>query len=101
MDIKDEYMHLTYDLAGSQTKNRFRQELLWGISVALDNLTNEDWNAVVFDYVCDIELHYNNRLELHQLKVNKSQKNLMEIIKVLQHLVFFIIMKPLKMLIMI
>lgn len=75
MDIKNEYMHLTYDLAGSQTKNRFRQELLWGISVALDNLTNEDWNAVVFDYVCDIELHYNNRLELHQLKVNKSQKN--------------------------
>lgn len=30
MDIKNEYMHLTYDLAGSQTKNRFRQELLWG-----------------------------------------------------------------------
>ena len=75
MKVRDEYLNLTYDLSGSISKNRFRQELLWGLSKAIDKLDDENWYAVVFDYVCDIELHYNSELELYQVKVNKNQNH--------------------------
>lgn len=75
MKVRDEYLNLTYDLSGSISKNRFRQELLWGLSKAIDKLDDENWYAVVFDYVCDIELHYDSELELYQVKVNKNQNH--------------------------
>ena len=44
MKVRDEYLNLTYDLSGSISKNRFRQELLWGLSKAIDKLDDENLN---------------------------------------------------------
>lgn len=68
MDIAEYYGKLPYELSGSRSKNRFRMELLWGVSVMLDLMKSEEDFSVVFDYVCDVEIHYKNRLEFHQVK---------------------------------
>ena len=70
---KDLYMALPYDLSGSRTKNRFRVELLWGIDKILESFQETDF-TVVFDYVCDIEMHFNDRLELYQVKSRNATK---------------------------
>lgn len=55
MGMKDIYNNLTYDLAGSRTKNRFDFEVLFGIKQLIDNYNKIDDFYVVFDYVCDID----------------------------------------------
>jgi len=73
MNPSDFYMALPYDTSGSRSKNRFRVELLWGISKMLDSYNISDF-TMVFDYVCDIELHINNNFEFYQLKSHKGTK---------------------------
>lgn len=73
MQLNDYYMSLPYDLSGSRTKNRFRIELLWGIIKLLEIYDNDEF-IIVFDYVCDIEIHYNDKLEFYQLKSHKGIK---------------------------
>lgn len=75
MEIKEYYMDLPYDLSGSRSKNRFRAELLWGLDKVLDILQSEKEFAVVFDYKCDFEIHYDNELEFYQIKTRKNGKN--------------------------
>ena len=72
MNVKKYYTTLPYDLAGSRSKNRFRVELLWGISKMLDLMSSDKDFTVVFDYVCDIEIHYKDGLEFYQIKTHKS-----------------------------
>lgn len=67
------YMSLPYDISGSLSKNRFRIELLWGISKMLDIYDSEDF-TVVFDYVCDIEVHLKDGFEFYQIKSHKGDK---------------------------
>lgn len=67
------YMSLPFDLSGSLSKNRFRLELLWGISKMLDIYDCDDF-IMVFDYVCDIEVHLNDGYEFYQLKTHKGDK---------------------------
>lgn len=67
------YMSLPFDVSGSLSKNRFRLELLWGISKMLDIYDCDDF-TIVFDYVCDIEVHLNNGYEFYQLKTHKGEK---------------------------
>lgn len=80
MRYSDYYMNLPLDLAGSRTKNRFRVELLWGISKLIDAYKQYDDYTVVFDFKCDIELHYENGLDFYQVKTknrgNHSLKTL-------------------------
>ncbi len=72
MSFEDAYMSLHNDLSGSISKNRFRVELLWGVSKMFDIFeTNEDF-TVIFDNVCDIELHLPNGKEFYQIKSNKK-----------------------------
>lgn len=83
MEGKSFYMSLPHDLSGSRTKNRFRLELLWGISKILDLIDNEDF-TVVFDYACDIEVHIKNGFEFYQIKTHSgtasyTKKNLTKI----------------------
>ena len=83
MEGKNFYMSLPHDLSGSRTKNRFRLELLWGISKILDLLDNEDF-TVVFDYACDIEIHIKNEFDFYQIKTHSgtssyTKKNLTKI----------------------
>ena len=66
-------MSLPFDVSGSLSKNRFRLELLWGISKMLDIYDQEDF-AVIFDYVCDIEIHTKDGFEFYQLKTHKGDK---------------------------
>lgn len=54
------------------SKNRFRQELCWGISKMFDLFDKEDF-CVVFDYKCDIEIHLNDSIEFYQIKTHKIQ----------------------------
>ena len=62
LGVVDVYTKIPYDLSGSISKNRFRQELCWGISKMFDLFDKEDF-CVVFDYKCDIEIHFNDSIE--------------------------------------
>ncbi|NLI93102.1 MAG: DUF4297 domain-containing protein [Peptococcaceae bacterium] len=73
-------MSLPYDLSGSRSKNRFRLELLWGISKMLDIYNYSDF-AMVFDYVCDIEVHSQTGFEFYQIKTHKGAKAYREKLK--------------------
>lgn len=70
-------MSLPFDVSGSLSKNRFRLELLWGISKMLDLYDSTDF-TMVFDYVCDIEVHTDNGFEFYQLKTHKGDKTYSE-----------------------
>lgn len=73
MNVFDEYMKLSYDLSGSISKNRFRLELLWGASKMFDLFEKDDF-CVVFDYKCDVEIHFTDSFEFYQLKTHKVQE---------------------------
>ena len=67
------YMKLPYDLSGSMAKNRFKNELLWGIHRILELYTDEKKFNMVFDYVCDIEVHWEDeKYEFYQIKTSNS-----------------------------
>lgn len=72
LGVVDVYTKIPYDLSGSISKNRFRQELCWGISKMFDLFDKEDF-CVVFDYKCDIEIHSNDSIEFYQIKTHKIQ----------------------------
>lgn len=70
MDVAEYYEKLPYELSGSISKNRFRIELLWGVSVMLDLMKEDKDFTIVFDYVCDVEIHYQDGFEFHQIKTH-------------------------------
>ena len=72
MDNNEFYQSLPVDLSGSRSKNRFRLELLWGLGKLIDLMDTADDFTVVFDYVCDIEVHLPNGFEFYQLKTHSS-----------------------------
>lgn len=74
MEISEAYKTIPHDLSGSMSKNRFRQEILWGISRMFDLLDEPDVDfCVIFDYKCDIEVHFSNAIEFYQIKSHKVQ----------------------------
>lgn len=74
MDQAKYYMKLKADTSGSRSKNRFRLELLWGISKILELMETVDDFTMVFDYVCDIEVHKEDSFEFYQVKTHKPGK---------------------------
>ena len=68
------YEKLPFDLSGSMSKNRFRNELLWGLGKIFDIYEEEEF-YVVFDYFCDIEVYLKESVEFYQIKTNKNNKN--------------------------
>lgn len=72
MNRQEYYMNLPKDLSGSMSKNRFRLELLWGISKIIDAHKEEDDYTVIFDFKCDIELHRQDEMCFYQIKTMKS-----------------------------
>ncbi len=68
------YQLLPYDLSGSRSKNRFRLELLWGLEKIYDIYKSGKDFCMVFDYVCDIELHLEDSYEFYQLKTSNGAK---------------------------
>lgn len=73
MALSDIYNQIPYDMSGSTSKNRFRQELFWGISKMFDLYSRDDF-CIVFDYKCDVEIHLNDALEFYQIKSHKVQR---------------------------
>ena len=74
--LEDSYLKLPYDLSGSMSKNRFRNEMLWGLEKMFELYkTNQDF-FMVFDYVCDIEAHLDGKIEFFQIKTkfNRTKK---------------------------
>lgn len=66
-------MKLPYDLSGSMAKNRFKNELLWGVHKILELYIDEKKFNMVFDYVCDIEVHWEDgNYEFYQIKTANS-----------------------------
>lgn len=73
MNLSSAYAQLPHDISGSRAKNRFRAELNWGISKMLDIMETSNKNfSIVFDYVCDIEIHFDDTLEFYQIKTKKG-----------------------------
>ncbi len=75
MSIPVYYLSLPHDLSGSRSKNRFRAELLWGVSKMLDLMEEDRDFTMVFDYACDIEVHYENGFEFFQIKTHSRSKS--------------------------
>lgn len=75
MSIPVYYLSLPHDLSGSRSKNRFRAELLWGVSKILDLMEEDCDFTMVFDYACDIEVHYENGFEFFQIKTHGRSKS--------------------------
>lgn len=63
------YNSLPFDLAESRSKNRFRSELLWGI-IKFYSISEEA--IIIFDYFCDIEIHFGEKYEFYQIKTDKE-----------------------------
>ncbi|MDG0029965.1 DUF4297 domain-containing protein [Priestia sp. Y58] len=72
MSLADYYMNLPYDLSGSMAKNRFRNEILWGLKKMLELYRENVEFTVVFDYSCDIEVHKENCFEFYQVKTQNN-----------------------------
>lgn len=75
MNKKEYYMNLPHDLSGSRSKNRFRLELLWGVSRMLELMESAENFTIIFDYVCDIEIHLDEGFEFYQIKTEKEAGN--------------------------
>lgn len=67
-------MGLPYDLSGSRSKNRFRLELLWGVSRMLELMESANDFTIVFDLVCDIEVHLGDCFEFYQVKTHNENQ---------------------------
>ena len=67
-----EYLKLPFDLAGSRSKNRFRNEMLWGLKKIIELHEDDAPYTVVFDYSCDVEVHKDNNFEYYQLKTQND-----------------------------
>ena len=68
------YLNLPAELSGSVAKNRFRWEMLWGLHRIFEVYdTTEDF-TVIFDYVCDVEIHTPNDSTYYQIKTRKNTK---------------------------
>lgn len=72
MDIKEIYTKLPYDTSGSMAKNRFQYEKMFGLIKMFDSYELYEDYTVVFDYVCDIELHTNEKLSFYQIKTKSD-----------------------------
>ena len=75
MNQVEYYMGLPCDLSGSRSKNRFRLELLWGISRMLELMESANDFTIVFDLVCDIEVHLDKGFEFYQIKTHKESQS--------------------------
>ena len=70
MDCAITYQSLPIDMSGSISKNRFRNEILWGLSLIYQlYLEGKDF-CVIFDNRCDIEQLDNDQLTFYQLKTS-------------------------------
>ncbi|MDF2855591.1 dsDNA nuclease domain-containing protein [Enterococcus durans] len=61
------------DYAGARSKNRFRFEIYWGLDKLLKEMTVSQNFYMIFDYVCDIEIHFSDHYEFYQVKTKNGK----------------------------
>ena len=67
-----DYMEFEADYAGSRSKNRFKFEVYWGLSKFLEIIKHNKNFTMIFDYVCDIEIHHKDCYEFYQVKTTNA-----------------------------
>lgn len=75
MSLSEYYSNLPYDLAGARSKNRFKNELLWGFKKMLEIYKKDIDFTIVFDYCCDIEIHKEDGFEFYQVKTQNDNNS--------------------------
>ena len=73
MGIDEAYLNYQADVSGARSKNRFSFEIYWGIDKFLHELAISSDFTMVFDYVCDIEIHHPDRFEFFQVKTKNAK----------------------------
>ena len=73
--LADTYSRIPHDLSGSMSKNRFRQELFWGISKMFDLFDRENFcfvftTSAMSKYILAIPL---NSIKFYQIRTHKVQ----------------------------
>lgn len=78
MALEDVYKTFYHDNSGSISKNRFGYEMAVGIEKMIEHYDMYDDYSIVFDYVCDVEFHYENKensiMKFYQVKTRDSIK---------------------------
>src|SRR5690606_20377193 len=59
----------------SRSKNRFKNELLWGFKKMLEIYKKDIDFTIVFDYCCDIEIHKEDGFEFYQVKTQNDNNS--------------------------
>lgn len=72
MNIRSIYNLLPYDTTGSMVKNRFQYEKMFGLLKMYESYELFENYTIVFDYVCDIELHTDEKLSFYQIKTKND-----------------------------
>lgn len=82
MSLVTSYTNLSVDSSGSISKNRHRNEILWGLTQIFDLYKSEKDFAVIFDNKCDIEIVLDDLISFYQVKTGDEHYTINKLIKV-------------------
>ena len=82
MSLVTSYENLPIDLSGSTSKNRHRNEMLWGLTQIFDLYKSGKDFAVIFDNKCDIEIVSGNLISFYQVKTGDKNYTIDKLVKV-------------------
>ena len=82
MSLAISYENLPIDLSGSISKNRHRNEMLWGLTQIFDLYKSGKDFAVIFDNKCDIEIVSDNLISFYQIKTSDENYTINKLIKI-------------------
>ena len=81
--LSDLYLQIPYDLSGAISKNRNRNEMLWGLKKIYDLYGTDSNFVVIFDNKCDVEVVLNDNISFYQIKTRtKGNYTLGNLLKV-------------------
>lgn len=82
MSLATSYANLPIDSSGSISKNRHRNEMLWGLTQIFDLYKSEKDFVVIFDNKCDIEIVSDDLISFYQVKTEDKNYTIDKLVKV-------------------
>lgn len=82
MSLEKSYENVPLDLSGSISKNRHRNEILWGLKQIFDLYKSGKDFVVIFDNKCDIEIVLDNLISFYQIKTGNKNFTIDKLVKV-------------------
>lgn len=82
MSLALSYEKLPIDLSGAISKNRHRNEMLWGLTQIFDLYKSGKDFAVIFDNKCDIEIVSDNLISFYQVKTGDKNYTIDKLVNV-------------------